>query len=202
MSDFGVTDEYYARNTKQKQVTQEKSKHEIENKRLISNLQGVIELSNDLISFMKYNSFESKLDEQFLSEYLQVINAKLYDAKQAINNKQKIELYQQYLLYQTFANLGVSAAAKLYRTKIKDYSKLTAKQVKKFLAGTTTNLLDIFTVHTPYEATANGYYGTYCMSCNSLRVSLVDSDGVRKLHCWACHIDSTPPDVILPKMAS
>ena len=207
MREKGYTDPFYARNTKgmPDDIPRPKSSYENQNMNFIHQMDMIEEYCKKFKEFLKNNDFEMKFEPEFVEEYMEVTNAKIFDCLQGISNKQKIEKFQQYLLFQQFAVKGISGATTLYRQKIKDYSTLTPKQVKKFMSGITTHLLDIFTVTTKYEATQNGYYGTECKKCKSLRMSLrhVDKHGNEKrtLHCWACHADFKPPQITIPKLA-
>lgn len=207
MQELGYTDPFYARNTKEDTITKPLVGYNKENQNTITLVKKLKEFSKIFISYLESNSFELKIDPDFLNEFMSIMNARMDASLEALNNKQKIETHEQFLLFEAYAIRGADVSASIYREKIKNYSSLTGKQVKKLFAGTTTKLIELYNPKNTYEAIKNGFSGIVCDHCQSLRtiftgnphvVCNVFVGNVPKVWCCACHKLTKPVLKLLP----
>lgn len=205
MTDAGYTDPFYRRNSKSKSkndCTKQKVGYEEQNKLWIEQVDLIEMFCRKFKEILKNSDFDSTIPKDEKREMLQIFNSLIESSLESINNKQKIETYHQYLLYETFCIIGMSSLATKYSEKLKSIQHTTAKQIRKILAGRCTNLLDIFNPKTTNEATRLGFCGILCSNCESLRTVYdeVKKNGMKRIevYCYKCHKYTKRPATKLP----
>lgn len=132
-------------------------------------------------------------------------------ADDAFDERQKIPMHTQHVLFHIAAITTLNHTAGMYIKRVKRFGEIlagdslkiadiTSKQVTKTIKGRVSKMLPLYDPKNRDEAIGNGFYGKQCTShkCKSWRVER--DIGKNKLRCFACDNRFPIKTELLPKI--
>jgi len=145
----------------------------------------IIKLWQQVKTKIELIPFIEKIDAAIFAEWMTVSDGALDFADQAWDERNIVPVPYQFKLAEYVNASTIKNGAKMFLGWVKEYSKISSKQVTKILSGKVREVDSYYEPSDEIEAKESGFFGPQCRDCGSRRLKWEHG----WVHCYGCEAE-------------